>query len=186
MNSFFARAKRMPRPKVVRARGLLFYPVRRSCSSAIQLALGYDFVDWQLTLANYSSWYRFSCYRNTFERLRSLYHNFVNPAPQGAVSFDLPYCETFDQFLYQVCKTDDKTCNEHLHSQDWHLIIPNLTVWQFEDRESLFDKVLKKRPEQLGPASPDLSYLQFDADSLRRVELRYAREIADFQYAPAQ
>ena len=173
----------MSRPKVVRARGLMFYPVRRACSSAIQLALGYDFIDWRVAAA-YKSFHHFTCYRNTFDRLRSLYFNFVQPAPQGQVDFDLDPTDSFETWIIAVCKTKDATCDEHLHSQDWHTLIPGLRIWQFDEIDSLFKSINVARPEQLGRASPDLSHLSYSDSMLRLIERRYADEIRTFHYAP--
>jgi hypothetical protein len=178
------------RPKVVVTPKLLFFPVRRSCSSAIQMALGQDFRHWYDTTELPGQ--RFTCYRNTFDRLRSLYHNFVYPAPQGLNTFDLgfeaisymPNEYSFNAWLELVAATQDETCNEHLHSQDWHTVIAELSVYDFENRQVIFEQVLNKQIEQLGPPSPDLSYLRFSPSALEAIRKRYASEIETFGYHP--
>jgi len=177
------------RPKVVRNASLrlAFYPVRRACSSAIQLALGQDFIAFD-DIPDNSPLTRFTCYRNTFDRLRSLYYNFVYPADQGFSSFDLdvpPDNEIpFNAWLLLVAATRDETCNEHLHSQDWHLIAPNLTVYDFSDRQVIFDQVLHAAVPQVGQASPDLRFLKFGPYALSAIQSRYRAEIETFSYSP--
>lgn len=174
------------RPKVVVTPRLIFFPVRRACSSAIQLALGQDFRHWYDTQELPGT--RFTCYRNTFDRLRSLYHNFVNPAAQGHVSFDLKlpvrWPPVFNEWLELVAGTHDDTCDEHLHSQDWHTVIAELTVYDFEHRQVIFEQLLNKQIEQLGPPSPDLSYLRYSNSALEAIRKRYASEIETFGYHP--
>jgi len=156
------------------------------------MALGQDFCDWY-TIHDDSTLQRFTCYRNTFDRLRSLYYNFVFPAEQGFNDFGLgitlinrfgDFDVTFNTWLLHVANTRDETCNEHLHSQDWHLIVPNLTVYDFEDRQIIFDQVLHKQVEQLGQASPDLSFLKLGPSALKAIYNRYAPELETFSYLP--
>ena len=168
-------------PKVVRTRGLLYYPVRRSASSAIQNVLGIDFLDWRVSLAMPNTYQRFTYYRNTFDRFRSLYHNFVNPAPLGEVSFglDIDKSTSFDTFIYLVAESQDATCDEHLQSQDWERVIPDirvyLSMWDLELGTSL------KIPP-FGSFSGDLFYLRYRGTARRQFELRYAEEIAKYKF----
>lgn len=153
------------------------------------MALGYDFLDWQYCASGYESFHRFTCYRNTFERLRSLYYNFVDPAPQGSVNFfhdRQPYYDgvpRFDEWVFAVCRSKNATCDEHIHSQDWHIIVPDLVIYQFHNQGPML-AMLPNAIEQLGPKSPDLSYLQYSDAMIHQVEKRYGPEIAAFGYEP--
>lgn len=187
----FRAAQSANRPKVVRSGRprVLYYPVRRAASSAIQNALGYDFVDWRYVEGDqYDTFYRFSVYRNTYDRLRSLYYCFVNPAPLGRVDFidddiQVPR-STFDAWVRAVCAGDDETCNEHLHSQDWHRIVNGIRIYDMSETQKLAKDINHPIPffaQTFKHKHRDLNYTDALAELVYN---RYAKEIQEFGYTP--
>lgn len=189
-----ALAFRANRPKVVRSGRprVLYYPVRRAASSAIQNALGQDFIDWRYCEGvQYDSFYRFTCYRNTYDRLRSLYYCFVNPAPLGRVDFlGSKFHEregatpSFDLWIRLVCETTDADCDEHLHSQDWHLLVDNLKVYHMHETPRIEHDIRHEIPFFARSFKHHHRDLDFSDENVDLVLNRYVNEITTFGYNP--
>lgn len=165
-------------PKVVRARGLLYFQVRRAASSAIQHAMGYDFIDWRISLKLPDTFLRFTHYRNTWDKLRSLYFNFVQGEGQS-FGLVLSHKPSFQEFVERVCETNDVTCDEHLVSQDWETFIPNLTI--FHNMRDL-ERMTKLSVPIFGKLTPHKDLCQSYTTHMRDLMLRRYPEILRHGY----
>jgi hypothetical protein len=175
------------RPPIVRKRRpdktLLYYQVRRAASSAIQVVLGNDFIREKQAELEPNA-YRFTMYRNTFDRFRSLFYCFVDPAPLGALDFGLHgYIGSFPKFIFAICdQTRDEDCNDHLHSQDWHLVEPTMNVFQFPATKSIARTIGIDIPPFAQSFTEASSFLHYSGPMESAMKRRFGAEIHEFGY----